>query len=99
MGVRTGRLGVLGDRGSLLLLVMEVDGGRHTQLARQCNPADAVFVRHVQRLDGLSDAQCLKLAVLALVYGSPDLTHFSLAAFDRRRGTQLSVAFLQAFGA
>jgi hypothetical protein len=53
----------------------------------------------VQRLDGLSDAQCLKLAVLALVYGSPDLTHFSLAAFDHRRGTQLSVAFLQAFGA
>jgi arylsulfatase A-like enzyme len=61
--------------------------------------SDAVFVRHVQRLDGLSDAQCLKLAVLALVYGSPDLTHFSLAAFDHRRGTQLSVAFLQAFGA
>jgi FkbM family methyltransferase len=57
--------------------------------------SDAMFVRHVQRFAGLDDRQLLKLAVLALVYGSPDVAFYAVSRYDTRRGTQLADALLR----
>lgn len=46
--------------------------------------SDAVFMRSPAKLDRLAPAQVLKLAVLALLYGSIDVTAHCLAEYDRR---------------
>jgi hypothetical protein len=57
--------------------------------------SDAVFVRHVQRIAQLSSAQQLKLAVLAYLYGSADLTYYCLQRYDEQQGTQLAEIVLR----
>lgn len=58
--------------------------------------ADAMFVRHVQAIDSLPPVQTAKLAILAYLYGSIDLTFFCLSSHDRQAGTTLHAAFRQA---
>jgi len=49
--------------------------------------SDAMFARHVERFADLTDRPLLKLAVLALVYGSPDVAYFGISRYDAKRGT------------
>jgi FkbM family methyltransferase len=51
--------------------------------------ADAIFVRDVTKWDKLTDAQLLKLAVLADMYGVPDITGTCLLIYDARKNTKL----------
>jgi FkbM family methyltransferase len=50
---------------------------------------DAIFVRNPLMWDDLTDAQFLKLAVLADMYGVPDVAGTSLLMYDKRKGTKL----------
>ena len=54
--------------------------------------SDAMFIRHVQRLEELDGAQLLKLAVLALLYGSPDVAFLCLRRHDALHGGTLAQA-------
>ncbi len=56
--------------------------------------ADAVFVRHISKLAELSSQKVLKLAMLGVLYGSPDLTFLCLQHYDRQNGTRLQESFL-----
>jgi len=56
--------------------------------------SDAMYIRHVLAVQHLSDQQLLKLSVLATVYGSPDLSYYCLAHYDKRNGTTLALQFL-----
>ena len=56
--------------------------------------SDAMYIRHVQAIQDLSVQQLLKLSVLAAVYGSPDLSYFCLAHYDKKKGTKLALDFL-----
>jgi len=56
--------------------------------------SDAMYIRHVQAVQNLSDQQLLKLSVLAAVYESPDLSYYCLAHYDQRNGTTLALEFL-----
>jgi FkbM family methyltransferase len=56
--------------------------------------SDAMYIRHVQAIPDLSFQQLLKLSVLAAVYGSPDLSYYCLAHYDKRKGTALALDFL-----
>lgn len=58
--------------------------------------ADALFVRDVQTAGRLTARQLLKLSVLALLYGSPDLTYYCLAIYDQQKQTQTAKTFLDA---
>ncbi len=58
--------------------------------------ADAVFVRHVQGLDALPPQKLAKLAILAHLYGSFDLTFHCMKIYDRRLGTTLYAEFQKA---
>jgi FkbM family methyltransferase len=57
--------------------------------------SDAMFVRHVQRFADLDATQLLKLAVLAFLYGSPDLAFYGLKRYDTRHGTGLADELLR----
>ncbi|WP_068489607.1 FkbM family methyltransferase [Paramagnetospirillum marisnigri] len=58
--------------------------------------ADAVFVRDFSRLDALDDGQLAKaVLILDVVYRSYDLAAFFLGELDRRRGGDLTEAYLQ----
>jgi FkbM family methyltransferase len=56
--------------------------------------SDAMYIRHVQAIQDLSVQQLLKLSVLAAVYGSPDLSYFCLAHYDKKKETTLALDFL-----
>jgi len=58
--------------------------------------ADALFVRDVQAANALTAQQLLKLSVLSVLYGTPDLAYYCLALYDQRHHTELAQAFLQA---
>jgi FkbM family methyltransferase len=60
--------------------------------------ADAIFTRKIDGVKELMPDQLLKLAVLAFVYESVDLTYFCLQLFDRNSDTQLAPEFLSWFG-
>jgi FkbM family methyltransferase len=49
--------------------------------------SDAVFIHHIQKIHILSDAQLLKLSLLACVYYSLDLTFYCLSEYDKRNST------------
>jgi FkbM family methyltransferase len=55
---------------------------------------DAVFVRDYFRLDALTGEALLKAAVLADLYGSPDLAAKLLSEHDRRGGAQRTYAYV-----
>lgn len=61
--------------------------------------SDAVFVRDLMNLGAISSERLLKLAVLASVYGSPDVTLNCFMEYDRRRGTGISQELLSSIGA
>jgi hypothetical protein len=52
--------------------------------------SDAVFIRHIQKIHNLSDAQLIKLSLLACVYYSLDLTFHCLLEYDKRNSTSLA---------
>ena len=52
--------------------------------------SDAVFIHHIQKISNLNDIKLLKLAILACVYMSLDLTFFCLSEYDRRHSTNFS---------
>ena len=52
--------------------------------------SDAVFIRHIQKIHNLSDAQLIKLSLLACVYFSLDLTFYCLSEYDKRNSTSLA---------
>ena len=52
--------------------------------------SDAVFIRHIQKIHNLSDAQLIKLSLLACVYYSLDLTFHCLSEYDKRNSTSLA---------
>jgi hypothetical protein len=51
--------------------------------------SDAMFVRDLSRWGDLDARSLAKLALLALVYGSPDVTYRCLKLCDERLGTDL----------
>tara|TARA_X000001036_G_C20655234_1_gene796657 strand:+ start:384 stop:1247 length:864 start_codon:yes stop_codon:yes gene_type:complete len=51
---------------------------------------DAVFIRHVQKMENLTNQQLLKLSLLACLYGSTDLSFYCLSQFDTRQSTSLA---------
>ena len=56
--------------------------------------SDAVFIHHIQKISNLSDLKLLKLAVLACVYMSFDLTFFCLSVYDKRHSATFSKDFM-----
>ena len=55
---------------------------------------DAVFIHHIQKIKNLSKIKLLKLSLLSLLYGSVDLTHFCLAAYDENNSTTFAKDFM-----
>lgn len=51
---------------------------------------DAVFIRDIRTLGGLSSEQLLRLAIFGCMYGSLDLTFHCLGLYDARENTGLS---------
>jgi hypothetical protein len=58
--------------------------------------ADAVFIRNIEALAELDGRQLLKLALIAYMYGSPDLTFRCFEWYDRLEGTNLQADFITA---
>jgi FkbM family methyltransferase len=52
--------------------------------------SDAMFVRHLFQWDTLEPMKLAKLAILAFLYGSPDVTFRCLQLCDQREGTKLT---------
>ncbi len=52
--------------------------------------ADAIFLRYPLNSDALSPDQLLKLAILAFLYGSLDVTINCFMEYDNRRGTKIT---------
>jgi len=57
--------------------------------------ADALFIRNLLRLSGLSDQKLAVMALLATLYGSEDLAYRCLYLIDSRRGTDVSQRFVE----
>lgn len=51
--------------------------------------SDAMYVRDLMKLDSLSPDQLLKLAILASMYGSPDISVHCIQEHDCRQGTDI----------
>lgn len=73
---------------------MVVKGNRN--FATQHMWADAVFVKDIQRITELDGNQLLKLALIAYMYGSPDLTFRCFELFDDLEGASLKAEFIAA---
>ena len=56
--------------------------------------SDAIFVYHIQKIQNLSNDKILKLSLLSLMYGSVDLTHFCLAAYDDKNSSTFAKDFM-----
>lgn len=57
--------------------------------------SDALFLKDPMQLDAFSsDDQLLKQAVLALMYGCPDVSVYCLMEYDRRHGTAIAQELL-----
>jgi FkbM family methyltransferase len=55
--------------------------------------ADAVFIRDIYKIPELSPQKLLKLAILAYIYGSQDLTYHCFQHYDKLNGTDLKGLF------
>ena len=51
--------------------------------------SDAVFITHVQKIQDLPPQKIAKLALIACLYGSIDVSFYCLQQYDRRKGTKL----------
>ncbi len=65
-------------------------------IATQHMWADAVFIRHIAKLDQLEPRKLLKLAVYGYMYNSPDLSFHCFEQYDRRLGTNTAELFVRA---
>lgn len=62
--------------------------------------SDAIYIRDFQALDALDSGALLKLAaILHANYGSVDLVHAILTAFDRREGANCAAPYLETLAA
>lgn len=61
--------------------------------------ADAMFVRDLMQLYAISPDQILKLAVLASMYGSPDVSVYCIKEYDDRLGTEIGRELANLIGA
>lgn len=52
--------------------------------------SDALFLKDLMQLNAFSSDQFLKLAVLASMYGSPDVSVYCFKEYDKRQGTDIS---------
>ena len=52
--------------------------------------SDAAFIRHVEKIQNLSNEKLLKLSLLSTIYDSVDLAYYCLLAFDKRNSSTLS---------
>lgn len=68
--------------------------GGNANLPSQHIWSDAVFIRDVQKLAGLSGQQLLKMGVLAYLYNSPDVTYFCFNLYDEQHGTNFKAMVL-----
>lgn len=62
--------------------------------ATQLMWSDAVFIKHIDSIASISEEQLLKMAVLAFIYGSPDITYHCFRQYDLKNGTLLHKAIL-----
>ena len=51
--------------------------------------SDAMFITHVQKIHDLAPRKMAKLAIIACLYGSIDVSFHCLQQYDRRKGTSL----------
>lgn len=51
---------------------------------------DAVFIKHIEKIQSLSDERLLKLSLLSAIYNSFDLTFFCLSIYDKKNSTSLA---------
>ena len=51
---------------------------------------DAIFIKRVEEIQSVSDEKLIKLALLAAVYNSLDLTFFCLSIYDKRNSSTLA---------
>ena len=56
--------------------------------------ADAVYIRHVEKIRNLSDEKLLKLSLLSTIYGSVDLAYYCLLAYDKRNSSSLTTDWI-----
>lgn len=56
--------------------------------------SDALFIKTTPVIDGLTDDKLLKLAIIAFIYGSSDVTFYCLNIYDQRHNSQLRNATL-----
>jgi FkbM family methyltransferase len=57
--------------------------------------SDAVFVKNILKVPELAPDKLLKLAVLAHIYGSPDLTYYCLWQYEKLTANNLKDAFIE----
>ncbi len=55
--------------------------------------SDALFIRNIMNISKLSDRDLIKSAVLSYIYKSPDLTHFYLRKFDKKKDSSICNEF------
>ena len=52
--------------------------------------SDAVFIRHIENIQSLSDDKLLKLSLLSAIYNSIDLAYFCLLIYDKRNSSNIA---------
>ena len=52
--------------------------------------SDAIFIKHIEKIQTLSSEKLLKLSLLAAIYNSLDLTFFCLSIYDKNNSTTLA---------
>ena len=56
----------------------------------QCMWADAIFIRHIEKIENLNDEKLLKLSLLSAIYNSIDLAYFCLLIYDKRNSSNIA---------
>jgi FkbM family methyltransferase len=57
--------------------------------------SDAMFIKHLDGVDGLPSEKLLKLGLLAFMYGSPDVAFYCFSLFDKQHGSSVRNAVLE----
>lgn len=56
--------------------------------------SDAIFIKDILKISELSPQKLLKLAMLAYIYRSPDLTYYCFEHYDKLKGSDIKGQFL-----
>ena len=59
-------------------------------LASQHMWSDAVFIRHIEKIQDLNNEKLLKLSLLSTIYNSIDLAYFCLLVYDKRNSSTIA---------